>query len=132
MRAWLCTALAIAVSGLAVASCSGKSNTTPGGSNAVTIRIIGQSGATAFTPNPASAAGRSVVFKNETTVVHRIRLNDGSLDTGDIGPGATSREVTMPTAGANYHCDNHPGMIGQVFASGDAPPPPCTLYCDGY
>jgi hypothetical protein len=55
------------------------------------------------------------------------------VDTGDIGPGATSREVTMPRAGTNYHCDNHPGMIGQVFAEGDAAPPECVgIYCTGY
>jgi plastocyanin len=121
--------LAIAVVGLAVSSCS-KSKTTPGGSNAVTIRILGQLGNSSFSPNPASAAGRAVVFKNETTDVHRIRLNDLSIDTGDIAPGATSREVTMPSGGANYHCSNHAGMGGQVFASGDAPPPDCTgIYC---
>ena len=137
MRAWFCTALAIAATAAAVSSCGGggDSNTTPsgGGSAAVTIRVTGQNGAQSFTPNPASAAGRTVAFKNDSTETHRVVLNDNSIDTGDIAPGATSRVVTMPSVGANYHCSLHPGMIGQVFAAGDAAPPPCEgIYCTGY
>ena len=70
-----------------------------------------------------------VVFRNTDTVVHRVRLNDLSIDTGDIAPGATSRAVRMPTAGTNYHCFLHLTMVGAVN-SGTTPPPPCTgLYC---
>ena len=130
MRASLCTGLAIAATVLAVSSCSKGGGSNPSGSSALTVSILGERGNLSFSPNPVSAAGRAVVFKNDTTDVHRIRLNDLSVDTGDIAPGATSRQVTMPASGANYHCFNHPGMAGQVFASGDAPPPDCVgLYC---
>ena len=98
-----------------------------------TITILGQSGRQAFSPNPASFGGQSVVFKNSDTVAHRVVLNDGSVDTGDIAPGATSRAVTMPGAGTNYHCSIHPGMIGGVNASAGAPPPTCEgAYCTPY
>lgn len=70
-----------------------------------------------------------VVFRNTDTVVHRVRLNDGSVDTGDIAPGATSRAVLMPAGGTNYHCSLHVDMVGAVNAASGAPPPPCTMYC---
>ncbi len=73
-----------------------------------------------------------MVFRNADTIVHRVRLNDGSIDTGDIAPGATSAVVTMPGIGTNYHCSIHPDMIGAVFPSSGGEPPACTDadYCD--
>jgi plastocyanin len=95
----------------------------------VTITIVGERGAQSFSPNPASAAGQTVVFRNADSVVHRVRLNDLSVDTGDIAPGATSRTVRIPDAGTNYHCSLHQTMVGAVSGA-TTPPPPCTgLYC---
>jgi plastocyanin len=117
----------------ALSACSGGSGpTTPSTSNPATINIVGQNGTQAFTPNPASVAGQQVVFKNNDTVSHRVVLNDNSIDTGDIAPGATSRVVTMPSNGTNYHCSVHPGMIGSVAAASGAPPPCDGAYCSGY
>jgi plastocyanin len=98
-----------------------------------TITILGQNGTQAFAPNPAAFGGQQVVFKNNDTVIHHIVLNDGSVDTGDIAPGATSKAVTMPSAGTNYHCSIHLGMIGGIDSASSAAPPPCTgPYCTGY
>ena len=95
----------------------------------ITITIVGERGAQSFSPNPASAAGQTVVFRNADSVVHRVRLNDLSVDTGDIAPGATSRAVRIPDAGTNYHCSLHLTMVGAVSGA-TTPPPPCTgLYC---
>jgi plastocyanin len=117
----------------ALPGCGGDSPMTPSPTNTSTINIVGQNGAQAFSPNPASFGGQPVVFKNNDSVGHRIVLNDGTVDTGDIAPGATSRVVTMPPSGTNYHCSIHPGMIGSVTAATGGPPPPCTgSYCDGY
>ena len=138
MRLRVCALASLA--GLVYVGCGGggygDSPTSPstggGGSSATTITIMGQNGTQAFSPNPASFAGQSVVFKNNDSITHRVVLNDGSVDTGDIAPGATSRAVVMPTAGTNYHCSLHPGMIGAV-SGGSGPPPACTgLYCDPY
>jgi plastocyanin len=66
-------------------------------------------------------------------VTHRVVLNDGSADTGDIAPGATSRQITMPNSGTNYHCTIHAGMIGSVAAASGAAAPPCEgAYCSPY
>jgi plastocyanin len=124
-------------------ACGGGGGTEPSGnnSNAMTISISRNAtvmGAQSFSPNPASAGGQRVVFKNNDGEVHNIRLNDGSASTGDIGPGATSSAVTMPSGGANYHCTIHPDMIGAVNPASGGPPPDCTGECgddnpnDGY
>jgi plastocyanin len=134
LRAWTISAL---FAGLAAASGCGSSSPTITPTtitpNSATITIVGQNGTQAFTPNPASFGGQQVVFKNNDAAMHRVSLNDGSVDTGDIAPGATSRAVTMPSGGANYHCSIHPGMIGSTSASTGAPPPPCEgQYCSAY
>jgi plastocyanin len=95
----------------------------------MTITILGERGGQSFSPNPALAAGQTVVFRNSDAVVHRVRLNDLSVDTGDIAPGATSRAVVMPAAGTNYHCQLHPAMIGAVGSAGNNPPPCVGAYC---
>ena len=128
-------ASALTVGFVAASACGGSGGsptpTTPSPPTP-TISIVGQNGSQSFSPNPASFAGQQVVFKNNDGVTHRIVLNDGSLDTGDIAPGATSRAVTMPGTGTNYHCSLHTGMIGSVSAAGAAPPPCEGLYCAGY
>jgi plastocyanin len=123
--------VATAAALVGVGACGGDYNapTEPSSSSTVTISIVGERGGQSFSPNPASAAGRKVVFKNNDAVVHRVQLNDLTIDTGDIAPGGTSREVVMPNAGTNYHCSLHPTMIGAVGAPAQ-PPPPCTgQYC---
>jgi plastocyanin len=126
-------AAAAVAAGCVLSSCGGGGSTptspsNPAG-NATVITITRQNGAQSFSPNPVSAGGKTVVFRNADTIVHRVQLNDGSLDTGNIAPGATSSVVTMPMEGTNYHCSLHPDMIGAVSgASGE--PPACTgVYC---
>jgi len=110
---------------------SGSNPTAPSSPSATTVMINRRSGALSFSPNPAAAGGQMVVFQNADSIVHRVQLNDLSIDTGDIAPGASSRAVLMPVGGTNYHCLLHPDMIGSVNASGGAPPPPCEgIYCD--
>src|SRR2546426_11454046 len=53
----------------------------------VTINVVAISGAQSFSPNPAALpAGQTVVWQNVDSITHRVVLNDGSLDTGDIAP----------------------------------------------
>lgn len=140
-------ALAIAAALFAVncgSSGGGTSNTASptapttggggGGQTTVTISITGQGGRLAFNPNPATvSAGQLVVFKNNDTVVHHIVLDDGTLQTADIAPGATSPAVAMGTSGSqSYHCAIHPGMVGGFNGTNVDPPPDCsTSYCFG-
>jgi len=105
-----------------------------GGSSVVVITITGQNGKLAFNPNPATVAtGQLVQFKNADSVVHHIILDDGTMQTPDIAPGATSPTVAMGTSGSlTYHCMIHPGMVGGFNGTVAEEPPNCnTAYCGG-
>ena len=129
---------ALVAAALATGSCGGSDGgpttptTTPppGGTAAVTINIVATGGAQSFTPNPATQMqSGGVAWRNSDGVVHRIVANDGSFDTGNIAPGATSGVITLNSDGTNYHCTLHPGMIGSVNASSGTPPPCTGIYC---
>lgn len=129
---------AVAAALLAVACGGGygspSSPTTPpaggGGTNTITITITGQGGKLAFTPNPATvAAGQVVVFKNNDVVAHHVMLDDGTAQTPDIAPGATSAAVAIGN-NKSYHCTIHPGMVGGFNGTEVEPPPNCNqAYC---
>jgi plastocyanin len=129
----------LVVLGIVCAGCGGGSggsgsptSPSPSAPAANTININGQNGTQAFSPNPSTFAGQMVAFKNNDSVAHRVVLNDGSVDTGNIAPGATSQAVLMPGGGTNYHCSIHPGMIGSVSGNSGAPPACTGSYCDPY
>jgi plastocyanin len=103
----------------------------PGGSSGVvTIEITGVKGAQSFSPNPATCpAGQMVVFKNSDVVTHRVVLDDRSVDTGDIAPGASSQPQPLGAISKSYHCSLHPSMVGSLNEARTPEPPPCTGYC---
>ena len=128
------------VTAFALASCGGgggsstptaPSNSSTGASN-VTVSILGNKGQSSFNPNPVIvASGQSAVFKNTDTVTHHIMLDDGSMQTADIPPGATSVALPVGTANVGFHCTIHPSMVG-AFNSGTEQTPPnncSTAYC---
>ena len=99
---------------------------TPSG----TVSIVGQQGNRSFNPNPAPMpADRMLTWSNSDNTTHHIVANDGSWDTGNLGPGASSAAIQMPTSGSNYHCANHPTMVGVVEDSSGATPPCTGVYC---
>jgi plastocyanin len=55
-----------------------------------------------------------VVWHNIDSITHHVVLNNGSLDTGDIAPGASSRAMSVNTGGGPYHCSIHPSMVGSL------------------
>ena len=118
---------------------AGPSNPSGGGGGAapptiVTITITGQGGRLAFNPNPASVSpGQMVVFKNNDIVSHHVTLDDGTVQTPDIAPGATSAPVAMGVNGSKtYHCTIHPGMVGGFNGTEAEIPPNCNqAYCYG-
>ena len=93
----------------------------PATSDVVTINVLFENGAQSFSPNPATLApGQMVVWHNVDRVTHRVVLNNGSLDTGDLGPGASSQPMRLDTVGP-YHCSIHPSMVGTINAAATAP-----------
>jgi plastocyanin len=103
---------------------------TPPPTAAGQVNIVGQRGNTSFSPNPVTAASnQTAVWTNADSVIHRIVANDGTFDTGDIAPGASSAAIAIPAAGANYHCSLHPAMVGAVRSPGSEAPPCTGIYC---
>jgi plastocyanin len=96
----------------------------------VTITITGVKGAQSFSPNPGSAAaGQMVIWRNADVVTHRVRLDDLTVDTGDIAPGASSPPMPLGNVSKAYHCPIHPSMVGSMNSAPTPEPPPCTGYC---
>jgi plastocyanin len=115
---------------LAIWACGGSTSssptaptapTTPTGTSAppagaTIIDVVRENGAQSFSPNPATVpAGQMVVWHNIDTVTHRVVLNDGTLDTGNIAPGAFSAPMMLRAVGP-YHCSIHPSMVGTIVS----------------
>ena len=122
--------LAIAIVVFAAWGCGGReyssstsaptpTTSTSAPAGAVTVSIMGQRNDSSFSPNPAAIAqGSLVVWRNSDSTVHRIVMNDGSFDTGDIGPGSTSSAMKLSSSGGQYHCTIHPTtMFGSINAA---------------
>jgi len=108
----------------AVYACGGSttpSPTSPTGTvappaGATIIDVVRENGAQSFSPNPATVPpGQMVVWHNVDTVTHRVVLNDGTLDTGNLAPGAFSTPMILRAVGA-YHCSIHPSMVGTIVS----------------
>ena len=116
-------ALGAAALGLWMSGCGGQtgnpaSPTNGSGSmappDAIVIDVVAINGEQSFSPNPSTVPqGRTVVWHNVDTVIHRIVLNDMSVDTGELAPGAFSEPRPLSTTG-RYHCTIHPVMVGTV------------------
>src|SRR2546425_12094268 len=131
------TAAAMTVSVLGLWGCSGNGYSSGTGANpssptpsspagVVTINVVAIDGAQSFSPNPATLpAGQMVVWHNVDSITHRVVLNDGSLDTGNLNPGASSQPMTInvPAAGDPYHCSIHPVMVGTLVPGSTASSP---------
>lgn len=131
MRSSVIAGTAIAIAGaLTLWSCGGASGgggtpAAPSSSATVVVRIGAGLNTTAFNPNPVPASvGQTVAFQNNDSVTHRIVLDNGSVDLGDLNPGATSRTFTVSAGNGNFHCTLHPTMVGAI--NGPLPvEPPC-------
>ncbi|HVG84485.1 MAG TPA: hypothetical protein VM820_08195 [Vicinamibacterales bacterium] len=81
----------------------------------MTINVVDENGAQSFSPNPATLpAGQMVVWRNIDNTTHRMVLDAGSLDTGNLAPGASSQPMSINAGGGPYHCSIHPSMVGTI------------------
>ncbi len=120
----LSTTVGTAALGIFLSSCGGYGGnsgnpTAPSGnptapSDAIVINVVAINGAQSFSPNPSSVPdGRMVVWHNVDTVTHRVVLNNGAVDTGNLDPGTFSSPMSLGSVGG-YHCSIHPVMVGTV------------------
>jgi plastocyanin len=142
MRVFITVSAVIAL-GLGIWGCGGSSYSngnsgnpitpTPSTAGVVTINVVAVNGAQSFSPNPATLpAGQMVVWHNVDTITHRVVLNDQSVDTGNLAPGASSQPMAIGAAGGQYHCSIHPVMVGSFNQdASNMPAAPCQgAYCD--
>ena len=81
----------------------------------VAVDVVAIRGTQSFSPNPATLpAGQMVVWHNVDITTHRVVLNDRSVDTGDLAPGASSRAMAIGAGSGQYHCSIHPEMVGSI------------------
>ena len=141
MRAVSLIRSATLILAFAAASCGGSSSYNPGPSPSPTptptptptagvVNIVGERGNQSFNPNPASLPTNGMLtWSNTDGTTHRIVANDGSWDTGNLPPGASSAAIQVPAGGVHYHCSIHPTMVGAVNDSSGTTPPCTGLYC---
>ena len=116
-------AAGVAALALVLSGCNGYGDsstpTAPSGNppvppDAIVIDVVAENGAQSFSPNPSSVPnGRTVVWHNVDRTTHRVVLDDRSIDTGNLAPGAYSTPMTL-TAVGGYHCGIHPDMVGTL------------------
>jgi plastocyanin len=89
----------------------------------VTISVVADNGVQSFSPNPATLpAGQTVVWRNVDNVTHRMVLDAGSGDTGNLAPGASSQPMSINAGGGPYHCSIHPSMVGTIVQGASLAP----------
>jgi plastocyanin len=97
----------------------------PEASGIVTVNVVAINGAQSFSPNPATLpVGQKIVWHNVDKSTHRVVLNDGALDTGNLAPGASSVPMVISATGSAYHCAIHPEMVGSVNQATASPSTP--------
>jgi plastocyanin len=71
----------------------------------------------AFSPLTLTVGkGDEVVFSNKDVAPHTVTADDGSSDSGVIGPGKTYRVAV--TDAFSYHCTIHPAMKAKIELEG--------------
>lgn len=101
----------------ALSGCGSDSNPAdPPATADVTIEIVGNAGASSYSPSPrVVTAGQTVSWHNADGMTHTATADGGAFNTGNIAAGATSAPITMTTTGAlAYHCTIHPSMVGTL------------------
>jgi plastocyanin len=84
--------------------------------------VVGTQGNRSYVPNPVPVASTGqVVFRNTDSVAHRIVMDNGSIDFGNLAPGASSQARAVSSG--SFHCTIHPSMVGS-FNTATAPEPP--------
>jgi plastocyanin len=126
----------VTLSALSAAGCIGgrygdgsMSMATPSSTGTSIVTIVGQKGMLSFEPNPAPfAQGTLIVWRNTDVATHRIVMNDGSFDSGNIAPGGWSPVMRVGSSGS-YHCTIHPTMMfGSITWAAGEPSMPPPLY----
>ena len=80
---------------------------------AVTIKDI------AFNPQALQAkVGDTITWTNQDGIAHTVTLDDKSVDSGNVAPGATFSHAFTKAGSYPYHCEIHKQMTGTITVTG--------------
>lgn len=69
----------------------------------------------AFDPDEINIkSGEEIIFKNMDSDHHTVTADDGSFDSGDIGPNTEYRYIFDSPGECMIHCEYHPEMRMKV------------------
>jgi plastocyanin len=129
LGAWACSGSGYGSPSTTTTTMAPSASSTSTTASIVTVNVVAIRGAQSFSPNPATLpAGVQVVWHNVDSVTHRVVLDNGSVDTGNLAPGASSQPMTIGASGASYHCSIHPEMIGSINQDTSPQPAPPSEY----
>jgi plastocyanin len=73
----------------------------------------------AFNPQTIQAkVGESITWTNQDSTAHTVTLDDKSVDSGNVAPGATYSHAFTQAGTFTYHCSIHAQMTGTITVSG--------------
>jgi plastocyanin len=129
LGAWACSGSGYGSPSTTTTTMAPSAPSTSTTASIVTVNVVAIRGAQSFSPNPATLpAGVQIVWHNVDSITHRVVLDNGSVDTGNLAPGASSQPMTMGASGASYHCSIHPEMIGSINQDTSSQPAPTPGY----
>ena len=129
LGAWACSGSGYGSPSTTTTTMAPSAPSTSTTASIVTVNVVAIRGAQSFSPNPATLpAGVQVVWHNIDSITHRVVLDNRSVDTGNLPPGASSQPMTIGAGGASYHCSIHPEMIGSINQDTSSQPAPTSGY----
>lgn len=110
---WIVVVVVVVIGGILLYRSSYKTgssgSSTPVSTTSVSMKNF------AFDPaNISVTAGQEVTFTNNDSTTHTVTANDGSFESGDLGPGESFKKVFSTVGTFNYHCSIHTTMKGAV------------------
>jgi plastocyanin len=108
-----CSSGSTAAPASAPAAASSAASAPAGGSAAVAIKDF------AFNPPTTQAkVGDSITWTNQDSTAHTVTLDDKSVDSGNVAPGATFSHAFTTAGTFTYHCQIHTQMKGTITVTG--------------
>lgn len=59
--------------------------------------------------------GETITWVNDDETSHTVTADDGSFDSGTLGPGETFSHSFSTAGEFNYHCNFHTAMVGKII-----------------
>lgn len=99
-------------------ACSKDNSTNNSGGGSGNANTISMKNSAFSPPSLQVNINSTVTWINDDNMVHTVTSDNGSFDSGDIGPGSRFSYTFTSTGTFGYHCIHHSGMVGTIIAVG--------------